>query len=84
VYMVNEGEVELVRPRPDGTEETVHVSGPGEYFGELGPLLGLPRSATARGRTAAVVTGYRARDFKRLVKPARMRVPPRSATNQTT
>jgi putative ABC transport system ATP-binding protein len=83
VYMVNEGEIELVRPRPDQTEETVHVSGPGEYFGELGPLLGLPRSATARARTAAVVTGYRARDFKRLVKPDRWRAPSRSASGQT-
>jgi putative ABC transport system ATP-binding protein len=84
VYMVNEGEIELVRPRPDGTEEVVHCSGPGEYFGELGPLLGLPRSATARARIPAVVTGYGARDFKRLVKPDRMRVPPRSPTGQTT
>jgi putative ABC transport system ATP-binding protein len=84
VYMVNEGEVELVRPRPDGTEEVVHCSGPGEYFGELGPLLGLPRSATARARTPAVVSGYGARDFKRLVKPDRMRVPPRSPTARTT
>jgi putative ABC transport system ATP-binding protein len=84
VYMVNEGEIELVRPRPDGTEEVVHCSGTGEYFGELGPLLGLPRSATARARIPAVVTGYGARDFKRLVKPDRMRVPPRSRTGQTT
>jgi putative ABC transport system ATP-binding protein len=84
VYMVNEGQIELVRSRPDGTEEVVHRSGPGEYFGELGPLLGLPRSATARARTAVVVTGYGARDFKRLVKPDRMRVPPRSVSGQTT
>jgi putative ABC transport system ATP-binding protein len=84
VYTVDEGEVDLVRPRPDKTEETVYTAGPGDYFGELGPLLGLPRSATARARTAAVVTGHAARDFKRLTKPHRMRLPPRSATSQTT
>jgi putative ABC transport system ATP-binding protein len=78
VYVVQEGEIELVRQRPDHTEETVHRAGPGEYFGELGPLLGLPRSATARARTASVVTGYGARDFKRLVKPDRRRAPSRS------
>jgi putative ABC transport system ATP-binding protein len=78
VYVVQEGVIELVRPRPDGTEETVHLAGPGEYFGELGPLLGLPRSATARARTASVVTGYGPRDFKRLVKPDRRRAPSRS------
>jgi putative ABC transport system ATP-binding protein len=83
VYMVNEGEIELVRPRPDGTDEVVHTSGPGEYFGELGPLLGLPRSATARARTAAVVTGYGARDFKRLVKPNRTRRPSRPEEART-
>jgi putative ABC transport system ATP-binding protein len=71
VYSVDEGEVELLRLRPDHTEEALRAVGPGEYFGELGPLLGLPRSASARARTTAVVTGYRGRDFKRLVKPAR-------------
>jgi putative ABC transport system ATP-binding protein len=84
VYMVDEGEIELVRPRPDDTEERVHVAGQGEYFGELGPLLGLPRSATARARTAAVVTGYGARDFKRLVKPDRRRTPSPSPSGQAT
>ena len=29
--------------------------GVGEYFGELGPLLGFPRSATARALTAGVL-----------------------------
>jgi putative ABC transport system ATP-binding protein len=84
VYTVDEGEIDLVRPRPDHTEETVYTAGPGDYFGELGPLLGLPRSATARARTAAVVTGHAARDFKRLAKPGRMRMPPRSSTGRTT
>jgi putative ABC transport system ATP-binding protein len=76
VYSVDEGEVELLRTRPDRSEEALRAVGPGEYFGELGPLLGLPRSASARARTTAVVTGYRGRDFKRLVKPARRERPP--------
>jgi putative ABC transport system ATP-binding protein len=71
VYVVDEGEIELLRDRVDLTKEVVRVVGPGGYFGELGPLLGLPRSASARARTAAVVTGHSARDFKRLAKPAR-------------
>jgi putative ABC transport system ATP-binding protein len=83
VYSVDEGEVELLRTRPDHTEEALRAVGPGEYFGELGPLLGLPRSASARARTTAVVTGYRGRDFKRLVKPARGERPPaRSPTGE--
>ena len=69
VYLVDEGEVELLRDRADGTKETVRVVGPGGYFGELGPLLGLPRSASARARTAAIVTGHTSREFKRISRP---------------
>ena len=36
----------------------------GEYFGELAPLFGLRRSATARAGTAAVVTGYDVTEFR--------------------
>jgi hypothetical protein len=66
VYVVDEGEIALVRERPDGSEDGVRLVRPGEYFGELGPLLCLPRSAAARAATAAVVTGYTPQDFKRL------------------
>lgn len=69
VYLVDEGEIELLRDRADQTKETVRVVGPGGYFGELGPLLGLPRSASARARSAAVVTGHTSRDFKRISRP---------------
>jgi putative ABC transport system ATP-binding protein len=68
VYVVDEGEIALVRERPDHTEEIVRLVGPGEYFGELGPLLRLPRSATARAVTRALVTGYSSQDFKRFAK----------------
>ena len=37
---------------------------PGDYFGELGPLFGLPRSAMARARTQAIVTGYTVQAFR--------------------
>jgi putative ABC transport system ATP-binding protein len=68
VYVVNEGQVALVREQPDRTEETLRSAGPGEYFGELGPLLRRPRSATARALTNAVVTGYNPQSFKQAVK----------------
>src|SRR4029450_719666 len=48
VYTVEDGEIEIARRRADGTEEPLAVLGPGRYFGELGPLFGLQRSATAR------------------------------------
>ena len=35
-----------------------------DYFGEMGPLFGLPRSATARATEPTVVTGYSVKDFR--------------------
>ncbi len=64
VYMVEEGQIEIVRSRDDGTEERLAVIDAGNYFGELAPMFGLQRSATARALGAAVVTGYGLRDFR--------------------
>ncbi len=66
VYVVEEGEVEIYRETDHRGEEHVTVIGPGGYFGELGPLLNLPRAASARGRTDATVVGYSSRLFRRL------------------
>jgi putative ABC transport system ATP-binding protein len=66
VYVVDQGEVALVRERPDHSEEVIRTVGPGDYFGELGPMLRLPRSATARAVGRALVTGYNPHDFKRV------------------
>ena len=38
--------------------------GPDDYFGEMGPLFGLPRSATARAAEPTTVTGYSVKDFR--------------------
>jgi putative ABC transport system ATP-binding protein len=53
-----------VRELADGGEELVKVAGPGDYFGEIGVLFHMPRSATARARTDATVTGYTAPVFR--------------------
>jgi putative ABC transport system ATP-binding protein len=65
VYVVDEGEVEILRMHGDGSEELIAVIGPDTYFGELGPLLQLPRSATARARTDCVLTAYPLARFRR-------------------
>ncbi len=64
IYMVDKGELDLVRRHPDGTEELLRTIGAGDYFGEMGPLFSLPRSATARANMASVVTGYTSQDFR--------------------
>ena len=72
VYVVERGQIALARIRADGSEEALDVVGAGGYFGELAPLLGYPRAATARARTATVVTGYTVRDFRELLGPERL------------
>jgi putative ABC transport system ATP-binding protein len=64
VYMVDAGQVEIYRELADGGEEELTVVGPGNYFGELGPLLDLPRSASARARVDCELTSYPARLFR--------------------
>lgn len=67
IYLVWQGEVELVRRRSDGTEDIIDRVGQGAYFGELSPIFGLPRSSTARAAADAVVTGYTPEDFRKQV-----------------
>jgi putative ABC transport system ATP-binding protein len=64
VYVVDVGEIELVRVRADGGEDILARHGPGEYFGELGPMFGIRRSATARAITPVHVTGLPLREFR--------------------
>lgn len=64
IYVVAEGEVEMVRELPGGDEELLKVAGPGDYFGEIGPLFHLPRNATVRAQTDATVVGYTVQEFR--------------------
>lgn len=64
VYLIDDGEVEIVRICANGTEELVTVLGPGRYFGELGPMFGIPRSATAKAATVANVRAMTMGEFR--------------------
>ena len=64
IYVVGDGEIEIVRELASGGEEVLKVAGPGDYFGEMGPVFGLPRSATVRALTAATVIGYTVQAFR--------------------
>jgi putative ABC transport system ATP-binding protein len=65
VYVIDTGTIELRRDRADGGTEVVGRYGAGSYFGELAPLFGLRRSATAVAASDATLTGYSADDFRR-------------------
>ncbi|MBM3658882.1 MAG: ATP-binding cassette domain-containing protein [Actinobacteria bacterium] len=66
VYEVDAGHIEIVQELADGGETVLALVDAGKYFGELAPMFGLRRSATARAGAGgpAVVTGYTMRDFR--------------------
>lgn len=72
VFMVDEGEVDLVRGQGEG-EELVDRLGVGRHFGELPVLLDLPHTCAARAHTNAIVTGFSITEFRQRLGPARMR-----------
>ena len=67
VYVIESGTVDIVRRRSDGEAEALASLGAGEYFGELGPLLGFPRSASAIASTETRLVAYNVRDFREQV-----------------
>ena len=67
VYLIRSGEIEIVRDMADGSEYRLTLIGAGSYCGEFGPMLNLPRSASARALTAAVLTGCSVQQFRELV-----------------
>lgn len=64
IYVVDAGDIEIVRATAEGHCEVIATCGPDECFGEMGPLFGLRRSAGARARTSVRLTGYSVEDFR--------------------
>jgi putative ABC transport system ATP-binding protein len=67
IYVVTEGELEIVRETVAGGKELVKIVAPRDYFGEIGVLFHMPRSATVRARTRATVIGYTVQAFRKRV-----------------
>jgi putative ABC transport system ATP-binding protein len=66
VYVIEEGEVDLFAPTRAAVETKITTLAPGQHFGELGPILGQPRWATARARTPVTLAAHSVGEFKRL------------------
>jgi putative ABC transport system ATP-binding protein len=69
--VVRSGEIEILREMADGRQDRLTVIGAGAYFGELGPMLNLPRSASARALFPAVLTGCSVQQFRKLASQLR-------------
>ncbi len=64
VYVIDDGEIDIIRILADGGEQHLARLGAGQYCGELGPLMGFPRSASARAATDARLTVLSPHEFR--------------------
>jgi putative ABC transport system ATP-binding protein len=64
VYMIDDGEIDIIRILADGGEQHLARLGAGQYCGELGPLMGFPRSASARAATDVGLTVLSPHEFR--------------------
>jgi putative ABC transport system ATP-binding protein len=71
VYVIRSGEVEIFREDGDGHDERLAMIPAGDYFGELGALMGFPRSASARAATEVVAEAMGANEFRQGVEDGR-------------
>lgn len=66
LFMVVTGRVRVTDMRADGTPLTLAILGPGQVFGEMGPLEGMPRSADVVAEEASEVLGLDFADLERI------------------
>ncbi len=66
IYHVESGLLEVYQEMADGSVEVLAQVAPGNYVGELGPILNLPRSASVRALEETVVIGYTVRSFRQI------------------
>jgi putative ABC transport system ATP-binding protein len=72
IYVIESGSIEILRTDKAGETHLLATFGAGEYFGEMGPLFSLPRSATARAESPTVVIGYTPEQFRQHIGAERL------------
>ena len=66
-YVITEGQVLVVRERPDGDDVPIATLGENEYFGEIGIMTAGPRVATVRALTPVTLLAFEAGAFRELI-----------------
>ena len=67
MYVMIDGEVDVVQQQAEGGERVVATLTQGEWFGEMALFTEEPRSATVRTRTPVTVLAVDRRTFQTLV-----------------
>lgn len=66
LFLIRKGAVRISRMFAEGDEKTLVTLGPGDVFGEMAIIDGLPRAATARVAEAVELISLRKKDFEEL------------------
>jgi CRP-like cAMP-binding protein len=66
LFVIRTGSVRVSRMFAEGDEKYLVVLGPGDIFGEMAIIDGMPRSATARVAQDAELISLRKKDFESL------------------
>jgi CRP-like cAMP-binding protein/cytochrome P450 len=66
-YIITMGRAEVVSHRPGGEDLVLAQLGAGEWFGEIGLILGSPRNATVRASGDVEVMGLDRKSFQELM-----------------
>lgn len=68
LFIVEDGTVRIYMPGAQGTDLTLAVMGPGDFFGDMSLLDGRPRSASAAAVTDATLLSLERADFTNLLR----------------
>lgn len=70
LFIIISGKVKVVRTDDEGREVILSILGPGDFFGEMSILDGLPRSATVVSLDSSELFMIHRRDFYHLLEKA--------------
>src|SRR5262245_9661729 len=68
LFLIQSGQVKILRVTDEGEDRILHVLGPGEYLGELSLVDGAPRSATAQALDPVETLTLHRDDFLSLIE----------------
>jgi len=67
LYIILQGQVDVLGSDPGGRQRLLTMLGPGDYFGEIALLYDMPRTATVRARTPVQLYSLHKDDFNTLL-----------------
>src|SRR5215213_1109633 len=67
IYLVQEGRMKITALTEDGQEVLYEIIGPGEIFGDMSTILGIPRTTSAQALEDSLLREISRKDFESLL-----------------